>query len=431
MRMATESSQLASVKTPADDAAATAHREWARGVGRRSSRRGRGGIAVTGLSWLIFVPLVLCAMAVPLARVGGIYELDLGANLCAQMLLATVVMLMVWVVLRRRRFAAGAMLLCAMHVWMLAGAGGRAAVGPGASCDRRLTPEARADAGLIRVFHFNASREQTEEGILDDMREWGADIVSITEPSSTLGGFERHLFDDRSAPRQRSGDAGAKDASGGTPGQRTWTLSRIAYWAKEIPGERVAGAPETLVGEGYLASRWPMTRMEPLVKNDATRALICGVVESPHGRFAVIALHPPSPRTAERWRVGNEIVMSVPGVIEQARSMGLPVVVVGDMNSTPTGARNRVLTGEAGLERCKPMMRLEGTWPTKDGVERDWAGFWPLTIAIDDVFIEPTWHLRGWSRGEDRGSDHWPVIVDVEPLRANAGADTKGAVTAR
>lgn len=391
-------------------AAAQQHRDRLR---ERSMRpRARGGMPVTVLSWLVFLVLASLAACVPLAHMGagappveGAYIVDIAANFGAHALLVTIFACIVWVFLRRKWFVMFSLLLCAGHVWMLAQ--GRAAIAPVGACDQRLTPEARASAGLIRIMHFNASREQTERGIVDDMKEWGADIVAITEPSSTLGGLERRLFDDPVMPGEER-----------TPREKkTWTLSRDAYFAMNVPGGVITN---TLVGEGYIASRWPMTPIQPLDWNDASRALLCGVVETPRGRFAVIALHPHSPRSEERWVMGNEIVAAAAKMVEQVRGMGLPVVVLGDMNSTPTGARSRAITA-TGLCRCKPLMRLEGTWPTKDGAELEWAGFWPLTIAIDDVFIERTWHVRGWSRGQDRGSDHWPVIVDLEPGELGEG----------
>jgi endonuclease/exonuclease/phosphatase (EEP) superfamily protein YafD len=153
--------------------------------------------------------------------------------------------------------------------------------------------------------------------------------------------------------------------------------------------------------------------------------------------FAVILLHPPSPRSVERWLAGNEVVEAAVEMASAARQAGLPVILLADLNSTPTGWRSRRLT-QAGFRRCKPLTSALGTWPTHAALNTDGSGLpnqsppgastsafqpdpddralvgrWPLSIAIDDAWVSDEWRVTGWSRGPSRGSDHWSVVVDV------------------
>jgi endonuclease/exonuclease/phosphatase (EEP) superfamily protein YafD len=345
--------------------------------------------------WCVFA----IAAAAPLIADSD-YRADLVANLAAQFLMLTLVLVLLGVLLRRRWLVVLTIVLCVVHLRVLGAGAGRAAVWPVDPCDEREAVAERTAAGVVRVMQFNAGGSKCSDDVLDDIRDWQPDILAVCELSPTMLAMRKRLFDATEQP------------SDATRPKQTWSEYCIAYL-----GRRVGADPseqDMIIGNVAVISRWPMTKFDAGLGGDVGSAVVCVVVDGPPpiGRFVVLALHPHSPRTPERWLMGNQIVGAARAAAERARAAGLPVIMLGDMNSTPGGARSRAING-SGLRRAKPLMRLAGTWPTDDGANADWAGWWPLTIAIDDAWISDEWSVRGWSLSESRGSDHWPVIADL------------------
>jgi endonuclease/exonuclease/phosphatase family metal-dependent hydrolase len=149
---------------------------------------------------------------------------------------------------------------------------------------------------------------------------------------------------------------------------------------------------------------------------------IAAVVERPSGRFGLIAVHPRSPRWQERWEEGNGVTEALIAVALKLEGDGLPVVVLTDLNASPSGWRSRHVCSEAGLSRAKPLLVCDGTYPDvvpwdlrsrqKTGI----AARWPLSIAIDDALITEGIEVVGWrvgSGGEGLHSEHRPVTVEL------------------
>ncbi len=88
-----------------------------------------------------------------------------------------------------------------------------------------------------------------------------------------------------------------------------------------------------------------------------------------------------------------------------------PLVVVGDFNATQYSRVYQRLT--AGRLRSAHQDRGRGyatSWPN--------GQFWLPPIRIDQALLSPELECLGIAEGEGRGSDHKPLIVDVQ-LRAN------------
>lgn len=118
----------------------------------------------------------------------------------------------------------------------------------------------------------------------------------------------------------------------------------------------------------------------------------------------LVLAHPRSPRSLATWRSGNA---EVEGIVGRAGGRGgVPVIVAGDLNSTGTGRRGRRLAS-AGLRAGKPLVEPSGTWPA-------WSA-WPLTIAIDDVWVTPELGIASWATRPMPGSDHLAVIAVIAP----------------
>lgn len=283
---------------------------------------------------------------------------DLLANLSAQLaaLTAAATLLAAW---RRRRAAVAVLALCC-----------------GAHLVSHLRPE-RAPRGAgparVQILVHNTGATNLDVGrVLRSVRESGADVVVLIESSGEVV----------RAIRREGGLSGVYPhvvAASPTPHLTAWRL---------------------------ILSRWPL---EDRSDGESARC----IVRSEHGDFALLALHPASPRTPERWAAGNELVEREAGAAAAFARGGLPVVVAGDLNATPTGWRNRVLCEGAGLRRGKPAWRPAGTFPA--GAPR------ALRLALDDVWVSDGLAVAAWRVGGAHGSDHASVLAALTLTPAAPG----------
>jgi len=191
--------------------------------------------------------------------------------------------------------------------------------------------------------------------------------------------------------------------------------------------EAPASLLEVIKTDSYLAQRYPFREQPPwkmtntrlilsrypldplidrshLVPHDLRRGFRFVRVHHPLGSFVLMQLHPKSPRTPDRWRKGNALVQSA---VAQIRLLGtdLPIVVLADLNSTPTGSRSRYLSAQLGLARCKPMLHWQGTYPAF------LPGF--VELAIDDAWVSSDWRVVSWKALGSFGSDHRAVEIGL------------------
>lgn len=134
------------------------------------------------------------------------------------------------------------------------------------------------------------------------------------------------------------------------------------------------------------------------------------LVDGPDGEFVLYALHVPRPwfgSSGEDYEVSvSEHYALTRSVADRVRAEALPVVLVGDLNSTDRGRDYRVLTGDAGLSDAV----LEG-WggPTSVG---KWL---PLLGRIDHLLVSPGWCGDDGRRADLPGSSHRGVTATVGP----------------
>lgn len=129
-------------------------------------------------------------------------------------------------------------------------------------------------------------------------------------------------------------------------------------------------------------------------------------IEDPSGRYLLTAMHPPSPREAASWMRGNEWTSLLAEVCrQQLLPTGVPVVIGGDFNSTPSGYRHRIMLSRSGLVPSDRLGGIEGTWPS------DWPA--PARLTLDRVWVSPEVRLLSREVLEDIGSDHRPILVTL------------------
>jgi len=127
-------------------------------------------------------------------------------------------------------------------------------------------------------------------------------------------------------------------------------------------------------------------------------------IDLPIGRVIFSTEHLPSPRTTHAWRDGNHRIALIGEVIhEHFASLGHPVVIAGDFNSTPSGYRHRLLEEVAGLHADPLGAFAWGTWPSP-------LPQW-IRLPLDRVWGTPEIHFHSRRILEHVGSDHRPIVV--------------------
>lgn len=291
-------------------------------------------------------------------------ELDLAAQFGAQMCVGMVALAVWWAAWR----AWGRMGLALAGV-TIAGLGVLPGRAGGVSAAR-----AERDGTLVRVLQINAFAQNARAlDAFETIQGSGADVIAIYEaPSMMLEEMRRN---------------GAFHET---------------YRYFDLPA---------LAGTGFpvLVSRWPMERIATgpdRARPEQGEHGRSWRVDRPNGSFVASMLHPFSPRTDERWEAGNRVVRrAIAAKREFYDPMGLPVVFVGDLNSTASGWRVRQLISKGDLRLAKPWWKVTGTWPAKNPA---WA-----RIAIDDALVSPGVRVASWSVLDAGGSDHAPVLMEL------------------
>lgn len=322
------------------------------------------------MSWLLLLALVassrfFAALAWPV---------DLVANVSyfVAVPLALTALLALW----RRRWAmmAAAVALSVMASWPI-----RFVLFP-----RIVDPTVVGAPGrhTVRVLEANVgATQQGLEGLIALIEEVEPDVVVAIE---VLPGLERS-FVERSAVRER-----------------------LPFAIAPEPG---------LLWRDMMLTRWPLHKLKFDGDSERYKHLFAFrrscFVDAPGGRFLLTAIHPASPRDVNSWQRGNEWTALLAEVCRhQLADAGVPVIVAGDFNTSPSGYRHRIMLKGSGFKPLDELGGLEGTWPSH------WPG--PLRMTIDRVWVSPDVEFVSREVLRDIGSDHRPILVTLSLPGAGA-----------
>lgn len=117
-------------------------------------------------------------------------------------------------------------------------------------------------------------------------------------------------------------------------------------------------------------------------------------------RFAVLTTHFDWPFPIERQRQQREII------VKAIAGVDVPLLVVGDFNSTPWSHAQRDFAAAAGLQR-----QTHGilTWPVRFWI-KGWRDTLPI-LPLDQVMTKGAVTIHDLYTGAPTGSDHLPVVV--------------------
>ena len=164
-------------------------------------------------------------------------------------------------------------------------------------------------------------------------------------------------------------------------------------------------------------SRYPIRedgQLDDLPGQDVARHAMRLVVESPAGPVVVYAIHPDTPRSPDQWRQRNAYFERLAAAV-RAEPAGTPVVIAGDWNLPAHSAFFRRFFAATGYRFARP-----GPWLPVTRFATRLARWGYFGSTIDHVAVSPAIRVTGWERGNDIGSNHLPVIVDLALPSASA-----------
>jgi endonuclease/exonuclease/phosphatase (EEP) superfamily protein YafD len=227
--------------------------------------------------------------------------------------------------------------------------------------------EARVDADSIRVMSFNLlSDNQEYSEVIDYIRTVDPDLVLLHEAS------------------------------------RPW---EVAIDSAELDYEVVRARSDDLIfGTLVLVRGQGITAVSHGFAAGAARAV--ALEYTPHGwdtPLAVLGTHPLAPTDQERADL-RDAQLGFAG--EWAREQTGAFIVVGDFNATPWSWPFRRLMGSADLENSQRGFGLQPSYATTTNLL--------LRIPIDHLVHSPTLEVTGRQLGPPLGSDHFPLVVDLQ-----------------
>ncbi len=191
-------------------------------------------------------------------------------------------------------------------------------------------------------------------------------------------------------------------------------LARLDAWAQRLPAYPYrASAPAW--GQGVAVfSRWPL-RMEPLAGPEKTTRVVRTTIDWEGVPLNILGAHLTWPLGGRNAAMRNA---ELAALAQAARNITGPTLLAGDFNLTPWSRQHEHFTRASGLTDCAIGHGLLPSWP---------AQAWPARIRIDLCFASAHWRVRAMTLGPELGSDHLPVIIDLELLRGQQGAAPREA----
>ncbi len=151
-----------------------------------------------------------------------------------------------------------------------------------------------------------------------------------------------------------------------------------------------------------LFSRLPLTNLAVVEFGKAELPSITATIEVGGQDIFLLGTHPLPPGSAENARWRNEQLKEIAAhVLRQT----MPTIVLGDLNCTPWSPYFSELLRDSGLKNTSQGRGLFGSWPA-------WLPF--ARISLDQCLVTPSIHVINKQLGPQVGSDHLPLIIDLQ-----------------
>jgi MYXO-CTERM domain-containing protein len=176
-------------------------------------------------------------------------------------------------------------------------------------------------------------------------------------------------------------------------------MQNLATWSLQYPQQLAAAREDNFGIAAY--SRVPWTNAAVMEFGSAEVPTIVADLILPGRRIHFVGTHPLPPGTASYSAQRNEQLMQL---AKHVAAVTNPVVLVGDLNTTPWSPHFGDLSKASGLRDGSKGSGVSGTWPS----------FLPLgRIPIDHCLLSPELGMPIRQMGPPVGGDHLPMVWTV------------------
>jgi len=179
-------------------------------------------------------------------------------------------------------------------------------------------------------------------------------------------------------------------------------INRLQAIEKRFPYNKALPRPWS-VGIA-LYSRLPVAQFEVITLGSERLPGLLARINHGGAMLSVITIHPRQPLQRHYFRQRNEQLRDAASIVQ---GLPAPKILVGDLNTSLWSPYYTDLIRHTGLHNARQGFGLLPTWPTYMPVR---VGM----IPIDHCLVSPdiwVFHMRtGWNIG----SDHLPIVVDME-----------------
>ncbi|MES0880699.1 endonuclease/exonuclease/phosphatase family protein [Roseibium sp. SCP14] len=142
---------------------------------------------------------------------------------------------------------------------------------------------------------------------------------------------------------------------------------------------------------------------------DPDRELLSLTLDTGESPLRLLSVHPDSPRTRTRWFAKRRYMDEIDATLQKIRSEDPgQTLVIGDWNSAPWSGRFQRTLSENNLKTAYP----DG-WPQTTRFFFDYRLHWILGAPVDQFAISNDIRVGNVTLGPDFGSDHLPLIVEI------------------
>jgi len=166
-------------------------------------------------------------------------------------------------------------------------------------------------------------------------------------------------------------------------------------------------------------SKYPISKQEfisvpgtPPDDPRAMRGILALDLQTEQGPLQLLAVHAASPRDATRWADRQAYLQILSDAAAQRTSgYSAPLVIIGDWNTSPWSAHFNHLLDETQLATAFP----DG-FPQPTRFFFDYRLRWLLGASVDHAAVSSALSLASVSLGPNVGTDHRPLVAEIEFL---------------
>jgi endonuclease/exonuclease/phosphatase (EEP) superfamily protein YafD len=290
---------------------------------------------------------------------------ELASHFKLQYLLAALVCAALCLIFRSWYWAAGALLVAALN----------AAVILPFYFDRPAPPSSPASGARLKLVHVNVNYKNSRyDRLLDFAAREQPDVLVVQEATEAW-------------------------VKGLQP------LAARLPFALGLPRDKGAGL--------LLLSRFPFERAELKLPEGDVRPGLLVNIDAAETPVWLLSVHPHTPLKQKEFEARNAVLASAALSLQ---NLPAPKIFVGDLNTTLWSPHFQSFVAQTGLVNVRKGFGVLPSWPT----------FLPfgklLMIPIDHCLVSDDIRVVQARTGADIGSDHLPLVVELELPRTKAKA---------